>query len=94
MIKKDENWKVYLVKCADNSLYCGIAKDVAVRIEKHNAGKGAKYTRSRLPVELAALSSKMSRSEALKLEHAVKKQPAGDKIKALKENGCLLGLKK
>ena len=37
MTKKDENWKVYLVKCADNSLYCGIAKDVASRIEKHNS---------------------------------------------------------
>ena len=85
MIKKDENWKVYLVKCADNSLYCGIAKDVVGRIEKHNSGKGAKYTRSRHPVELVAVSSKMSKSEALKLEHVVKKQPAGDKIKALKE---------
>ena len=85
MIKKDENWKVYLVKCADNSLYCGIAKDVVGRIEKHNSGKGAKYTRSRLPVELVVVSSEMSKSEALKLEHAVKKQPPGDKIKALKE---------
>lgn len=85
MIKKNENWKVYLVKCTDNSLYCGIAKDVASRIEKHNSGKGAKYTRSRLPVELVVVSSEMSKSEALKLEHAVKKQPPGDKIKALKE---------
>ena len=85
MIKIDENWKVYLVKCTDNSLYCGIAKDVSSRIEKHNSGKGAKYTRSRLPVELVVVSSEMSRSEALKLEHVVKKQPAGDKIKALKE---------
>ena len=85
MIKKDENWKVYLVKCADNSLYCGIAEDVVGRIEKHNSGKGAKYTRSRPPVELVAVSIEMSKSEALKLEHVVKKQPAGDKIKALKE---------
>ena len=85
MTKKDENWKVYLVKCADNSLYCGIAKDVVSRIEKHNSGKGAKYTWSRHPVELVAVSSEMSKSEALKLEHAVKKQPPGDKIKAVKE---------
>jgi len=74
-----------LVKCADNSLYCGIAKDVVGRIEKHNSGKGAKYTRSRHPVGLVAVSSEMSKSEALKLEYAVKKQPAGDKIKVLKE---------
>ena len=85
MIKKDENWKVYLVKCADNSLYCWIAKDVAARVEKHNAGKGAKYTRSRLPVELAAVSSEMSKSEALKLEYYVKKQPAVEKVAALKK---------
>jgi len=80
-----ENWKVYLIRCADNSLYCGIAKDVAERVEKHNAGKGAKYTRSRLPVELAAKSSEMSRSEALKLEAHIKKQPAGEKLECLKK---------
>ena len=85
MIKKDENWKVYLVKCVDSSLYCGIAKDVVGQIEKHNSGKGAKYTRSRHPVELVAVSSEMSKSEALKFEHAIKKQPPGDKIKAIKE---------
>ena len=85
MIKKDANWKVYLVKCVDSSLYCGIAKDVSGRIEKHNSGKGAKYTRSRHPVELVAVSSGMSKSEALKFEHAIKKQPPGDKIKAIKE---------
>ena len=66
------DWKVYLVKCADNSLYCGIANDINGRIEKHNAGKGAKYTRSRLPVKLVATSGELSRSDALKIEHAVK----------------------
>ena len=85
MTKKDKNWKVYLVKCADNSLYCGIAKDVVGRVEKHNSGKGAKYTRSKLPVELVFASNGMSKCEALKLEHVVKKQPAGDKIKAIKK---------
>jgi hypothetical protein len=49
-------WNVYLVKCADNSLYCGITNDITSRIAKHNAGKGAKYTQSRLPVELMAAS--------------------------------------
>ncbi len=38
------DWKVYLVRCADNSLYCGITNDIIGRITKHNAGKGAKYT--------------------------------------------------
>jgi len=85
MTNVSESWKVYLVKCADNSLYCGIAKDVSARVEKHNAGKGAKYTRSRLPVELAAVSDEMSKSEALKLEHYIKKQSTEDKIRVLKE---------
>ena len=80
-----ESWKVYLIKCGDNSLYCGIAKDVSGRVEKHNAGKGAKYTRSRLPVELAAVSDEMSKSEALKLEYYIKKQSTEDKIRVLKE---------
>ena len=85
MTNVSEIWKVYLVKCADNSLYCGIAKDVSVRVLKHNAGKGAKYTRSRLPVELVAVSDEMSKSEALKLEYYIKKQSTEDKIRVLKE---------
>ncbi len=79
-------WKVYLVKCADNSLYCGIANDITSRIEKHNAGKGAKYTQSRLPVELMAVSRELSRSGALTLEHYIKQQPAEEKIDELKRS--------
>ncbi len=66
------NWRVYVVRCADNSLYCGITNDIAKRIEKHNAGKGAKYTKSRLPVKLMAVSRGMSKSDALKLERYIK----------------------
>jgi len=77
-------WRVYLLRCADGSLYCGISKDLEARIEQHNAGKGAKYTRSRLPVKLVATSNALSRSDALKVEHAVKQQPAGRKVDALK----------
>ena len=80
------DWKVYLVKCADDSLYCGITNDINGRIAKHNAGKGAKYTQSRLPVELMAASKELSRSGALTLEHYIKQQPAGEKINALKRS--------
>ena len=80
------DWKVYLVKCADNSLYCGITNDINGRIAKHNAGKGAKYTQSRLPVELMAASRELSKSDALTLEHYIKQQPAGEKIDALKRS--------
>ncbi len=80
-------WKVYLVRCADDSLYCGITRDITGRIEKHNAGKGAKYTKSRLPVKLMAVSRGMAKSDALALERYVKRQPAGEKIEALKRKG-------
>ena len=79
------NWKVYLVRCTDNSLYCGITNDINARIEKHNAGKGAKYTKSRLPVELIAVSKGLSKSDALALEHYIKQQPTEKKIEALKQ---------
>ena len=86
-------WKVYLVKCADNSLYCGSTNDVNSRIEKHNAGKGAKYTQSRLPVELVAVSRELSKSDALSLEHYIKQQPAGKKVAALRQNQQRTGQK-
>jgi putative endonuclease len=79
-------WKVYLVKCADNSLYCGSTNDVNNRIGKHNSGKGAKYTQTRLPVKLVAVSRELSKSDAFRLEHFIKQQPAGKKIEVLKQN--------
>jgi putative endonuclease len=82
--KTTMSWRVYLVRCADDSLYCGISKDLETRIAQHNAGKGAKYTRSRLPVKLVAASVELSRSDALKFEYAVKQQPASRKVDALK----------
>jgi putative endonuclease len=81
------NWRVYLVRCTDNSLYCGITRDISGRIERHNAGKGAKYTKSRLPVTLMAVSRELPKSDALRLERYMKRQAAGDKIAALHENG-------
>ncbi len=77
-------WKVYLLKCADNSLYCGTSNDIKSRIAKHNAGKGAKYTKSRLPVKLVACSCELSKSDAFKLEYYIKQQPANKKILSLK----------
>jgi len=77
-------WKVYLVRCADHSLYCGITTDISSRIEKHNAGKGAKYTKSRLPVKLMAVSRGMLKNDALSLDRYIKRQPAGEKVVALK----------
>jgi len=67
-------WYVYILRCADNSLYTGITTDVNRRLEEHNSHTlGAKYTRGRRPVELVYREKKQSRSEALKREHAIKK---------------------
>ena len=69
-------WVVYLVRCSDNSLYCGVTNDLDSRLAAHNTGKGAKYTKSRLPVELVCVSHGMSKSEAFKLEYRIKRTPA------------------
>jgi putative endonuclease len=82
-------WVVYLVRCSDNSLYCGISNDIRSRLIEHNSGKGARYTRSRGPVELVGIGSEMTKSEALKLEYRIKQLPADKKIAELtgKESG-------
>ncbi|MBW1970142.1 MAG: GIY-YIG nuclease family protein [Deltaproteobacteria bacterium] len=72
-------WVVYLIRCSDESLYCGITNDLKNRLAAHNSGSGAKYTRSRRPVELVGASSEMTQSDALKLEYRVKQLPAAKK---------------
>lgn len=80
-----KNWQVYLLTCADSSLYCGITNNVESRIKVHNSGKGAKYTKGRRPVTLAGISRKMTKSDALKFEIQIKKLPAGQKISVLEK---------
>lgn len=63
----------YLVRCSDNSLYAGWTNDIEKRLQAHNAGTGAKYTRARLPVTLAYLESFDTKSEAMKREAALKR---------------------
>jgi len=65
-------WFVYLVRCRDGSLYCGATKGLHSRIEKHNMGKGARYTRSRRPVRLAYAERVEDRSSALRREWEIK----------------------
>jgi putative endonuclease len=79
----EKNWVVYLVRCSDKSLYCGISNDVQRRLKEHNSGKGAKYTRSRRPVEFVAGSPELQKPDALKLEYRIKKMPADRKISEL-----------
>ncbi len=76
-------WKVYVIRCGDGSLYTGIAKDVDDRIARHRAGRGARYTRGRGPVELIGQVGPMTLSNALKLERRVKKARGPRKLVVL-----------
>ena len=68
-------WIVYLLRCADDSLYTGITNDLSRRVQQHNAGTASRYTRSRLPVVLVYQECQPSRSMALKRELAIKGLP-------------------
>jgi len=66
---------VYVARCADGTLYCGIARDVARRIAEHDAGTGARYTRGRGPLAVVRVRRCRGKSKALRLEHAFKQLP-------------------
>lgn len=76
-------WHVYILRCADRSLYTGVATDLAARLAKHNAGKAAKYTRGRLPVQLVYQETAHSRSRALKREHTIKRLSRAAKLRLI-----------
>jgi putative endonuclease len=66
-------WTIYLARCGDGTLYTGITTDRERRLAEHNAGAGAAYTRSRLPVTLVYWETVSDRSSALRREHQIKK---------------------
>ena len=68
----DNSWYVYILRCADGSLYTGITTDLDRRCKQHNAGTASRYTRSRLPVELVYQEARDSQSKALKRELEIK----------------------
>ena len=72
-------WFVYLIRCGDGTLYCGIALDVEARFQAHAAGKGAKYTRGRAPLELVHVEAHPTKGAALRREQAIKKMPRARK---------------
>ncbi|QYZ67824.1 MAG: hypothetical protein OI74_02740 [Gammaproteobacteria bacterium (ex Lamellibrachia satsuma)] len=81
MSQSVDAWYVYILRCGDGTLYTGIAKDVAARVEKHNSGQGAKYTRGRLPVELLYTESVGPHGDALRREMEIKRMSAANKNK-------------
>lgn len=74
-------WSVYLLRCGDGTLYCGIATDVAARLAQHQAGKGAKYTRGRGPLELVFQEFCGDRPKALRRERAIKRLDRAAKLR-------------
>lgn len=66
-------WWVYLLRCSDGTLYCGMALDVEARLQQHREGKGAKYTRGRAPLDLVYREACASRPAALRRERLIKR---------------------
>jgi len=74
------SWIVYILECADKSLYTGITCDMERRLEAHQNGTASRYTRSRLPVKLVYEETSPSRSSALKRESMIKHMTRADKL--------------
>lgn len=76
-------WYVYMLRCGDGSLYTGYTDNVERRLAVHQSGKGAKYTRSRLPVTLVYREELPDKSAALRREAAIKRLPRARKLALL-----------
>jgi putative endonuclease len=74
------NWVCYLLRCADDTLYCGITNDLEKRLAAHNSGTASKCTRVRVPVELVFVEACADRSAASKREMEIKKLKRADKL--------------
>ncbi|MEF2837359.1 MAG: GIY-YIG nuclease family protein [Oscillospiraceae bacterium] len=79
----ENSWYLYILRCKDNTLYTGITTDVEKRLESHRSGKGAKYTRGRMPLELVYREVCESHSDALKRELEVKSLTRQEKEKLI-----------
>jgi putative endonuclease len=77
---------VYLLRCADDSLYCGWTEDVERRLRAHRAGTASRYTRSRLPVELAAVLAVADRPAALREEARIKQLSRTEKLRLIERS--------
>ena len=80
------SWFVYILRCGDDTLYTGSTDDVSRRLEAHRAGKGAKYTRGRGPLELVYQEELTDKSTALKREYAIKRLTREGKLALCQEH--------
>ncbi|MCC6740353.1 MAG: GIY-YIG nuclease family protein [Planctomycetia bacterium] len=74
-------WTVYLLRCSDDTLYTGIARDLARRVAQHDSGRGAKYTRGRGPVSVLWTERKRTQGAALRREAEIKRWPRAEKLR-------------
>ncbi|MGH7738510.1 MAG: GIY-YIG nuclease family protein [bacterium] len=80
MVKKPKAWSLYILRCADGTLYTGISNRLEVRVRNHSLGKGARYTRTRLPIELVFTRKAGTYSQALKKERQMKRRTRKAKL--------------
>lgn len=80
---EQSGWYVYILECADSTLYTGIARDLPARVRQHSAGKGAKYTRSRLPLALVYRECAGERGDALRREAEIKRLSRREKLRLI-----------
>ena len=73
----------YILRCADGTLYTGWTNDLERRLKTHNAGKGGKYTRARLPVELVYYEQYPTKAEAMRREWRIKRMPRAEKLRMI-----------
>jgi putative endonuclease len=79
----DKLFYVYILRCKDNTLYTGYTTNLERRVKCHNSGKGAKYTRGRLPVEIVYFEEYSTKSDALKREYEIKTYSREKKLKVI-----------
>lgn len=87
-MRKTKAYYTYIVRCCDNTLYTGFTTDLEQRVQTHNAKKGAKYTKSRTPVELVYYETFETKQLALRREAEIKKLSRQEKLRLIEASTC------
>ena len=85
MIRSELHWYVYILECADNTLYTGITNNLQKRLDQHNRGKAASYTRGRIPVTLNYFERVNNRGDALRREWKIKNMTRAMKLDMIRK---------
>ena len=85
-VDKSVQWHVYIVRCRNDALYTGITTDLTRRVDEHNQGRGARYTRANGPVELEYAEAATSHADALRREREIKRLSRKRKLELISKN--------